>query len=122
MKVSNRTPFFLGVATGMALMALVWAWNSGRWGLIGGVTQDSPNGAYSLSAVAALNPAAGGTYSLTLLDKSTGTPLRTIDVQVPVDEHTVGLREGGGKIVWDPTSTFVDISIGESDSYRINVP
>ena len=120
MKLPIPNSFVVGFASALILMAAIWVWQ--HFGMRGGVIVNSPDGVYSLSVMAALSPAFGGTYEITLRDFAASTVLRRLTLEVPGNEQTVALREGGGSVVWDPSSKFADCLISGRETVRIWVP
>jgi hypothetical protein len=120
MKLLKRNSFIVGFISALVLMTAVYAWN--HYHMTGGVVANSPNGQYALSAMSPMSPTRGGAYDLRLLEMKDLVVVRRCVVSIPQFEETVPLREGGGKITWDPASAYADVEIEGKRFVRIWVP
>jgi hypothetical protein len=121
MPLTKRRLFEISFVCALPIMVVSYFWYlAGMTG--GGVSDTSPNGHYSLSAMAPLSPTDGGSYQISLTDAETSEVIRHITVSLPDSEQTVALRGGGGAIVWHSTNEFVDLQVSETNVIRIWVP
>jgi hypothetical protein len=116
----QRNSFIAGFLSALILVTVVYIWN--RSGMLGGAHAESPNGMHELSVMAPLSPKSGGSYTIQLIDLKTSNVVRRMVVSLPRSEQTVALHGGGGLLVWDPASSFVDVEIDGIKSIRVWVP
>jgi hypothetical protein len=92
-------------------------------GVRGGVTGDSPDGRFTLLALAPSScPDAGGEYLIQLRDTKSGSVIREVKLSFARGEPTVSLRGGGGQVVWDSQSQYADLFAAEVPILRVWVP
>lgn len=118
--ILKRYSFVTGFLTAVVL-GLAWS-GVANFALMGGHTQDSPSGKYSLSIMAPMTPTVGGTYSMTLINNTTGKVIRTAKVTLNSAEKTQPLRDRSVLMNWDATETRVDIVIDGESLTQIVVP
>ena len=109
----------MGFLAALALIAILWAFQSANF--IGGYSNDSPSGTYSLRIDAPLSPKHGGTYSIELVKKPTKQALRRIAITIPRSEETVTIRGGHASVVWEPAETSADIFLDHEFLIRVAV-
>jgi hypothetical protein len=88
----------------------------------GGHIEDSPSGRYCLMIFAPMDETAGGTYDVTLKDKSTGHTLRSATITLGSNEKTRSLRGFPVSMKWDASESYSDIVIDGEVLIRISVP
>lgn len=120
MRLPHWKSLILGVFAG--LFAAVLVTNTHRLGWKGGVNGDSPDGRFTLLAMAPLSADTGGTYLISLIDKKSGSTVRHVELTVAPWEDTVELREGGGRVHWDPQSRYADLFAAGVPIVRVWVP
>jgi hypothetical protein len=89
---------------------------------VGGQYADSPDGRYRINVYTALKPVSGDPYIVKLEDRSAGTILRRLEINVSSDEKAEPLRGGPRVIQWSPKSDYADIQIGQKPLVRVFVP
>ncbi len=109
MTLRPRNTFLTGFLTAVVI-CLAW-WLFSNWRFQGGHVEDSPSGRYTLWVMGPMEPEAGGTYVLTLSEKTTGKLLRTNAVRFNSGEMTKSIRGLPVLIQWDATETTVDVTI-----------
>jgi hypothetical protein len=104
-----------------ALLWLVW-WMCVNFRFQGGHIEDSPSAKYSLMVFAPMDETVGGTYTVTLKDKTTGSTLRTATVKLNANEKTRSLRGLPISMSWDAAESYSDITIDGVFLIRLSVP
>ena len=116
----KRNSFATGFLTAVVL-GLAW-WLFVNLHAQGGHIEDSPSGKYSLMIFAPMNETVGGTYIVTLKDRSTGNTLRSATVKLNSNDETKSLRGVPVSMIWDPSESYSDIIIDGAFLIRVSVP
>jgi hypothetical protein len=118
--ILKRNTFVTGFLTA-ALLWLAW-WMFVSFRFQGGHIEDSPSAKYSLMASAPMSETVGGTYTVTLKDKTTGKTLRSATVKLNANEKTRSLRGLPISMSWDAQESYSDITIDGVFLIRLSVP
>jgi hypothetical protein len=89
---------------------------------VGGQDADSPDGRYGIRVFTGLNPVSGDPYIVELEERSSGTVLRRLEINLSSDEKAEPLRGGPRVIQWSPKSDYADVQIGQKPVVRVFVP
>lgn len=88
----------------------------------GGHIEDSPSAKYTLMVFAPMDETVGGTYIVTLKDKTTGNTLRSATVKLNSDEKTRSLHGLPISMSWDASESYADVTIDGDFLIRLSVP
>jgi hypothetical protein len=118
--ISSYSSFFTGFICAIIIVGLIWTYFN--FSFIGGLSNNSPNGKYSLSIYSKLAPRYGGDYTIILEDKVLNNVIRRVNVSLSSTEKHESLRGNPNVIKWSPNSDFADININNKSFIRLFVP
>ncbi len=120
MLIENRRSFTAGFICALVLTFAIWAYFN--LSPHGGHVEDSPSGKYTISITSPMEPVAGGTYTVHLLEKPENKVLRKFTLQLNSTDSTLPLRGEQVSIQWNAEETFADISVRDEFLLRVSLP
>jgi len=120
MKLTRWNSFTGGFTSALLVLAIAFVMTHIK--MQGGFRMDSPDGKLVLHASGPLEGGKGCTYDFELIDKTSDSVLRRVEITFAANEHTAGLRGGEGDARWDPQSNYVDIIVAGDSVMRLWVP
>lgn len=112
--------FLMGFLTASVLG--IAAFGVAGFRMTGGTGESSPSGKYHLDIVGPVAAELGGTYQITLRDRSKDQILRWIEVHLRDREPTRSLRDGSVVFRWNADETAVDVVIDGKTLIQVGIP